>query len=704
MRQAFIKKGSVSSYQVTQPLIKKGYIKIAVSYSTVSAGTEITTLKSSEKSILRRALDEPDKILKVFDILKYQGFQTAKNKIFSSIEKLNSFGYSISGKIIEIGDDVSDFAIGDLVCAGGSGFAMHAGIVVVPKNLVVKVPQGISLQDASTTTVGAIALHGIRRADLRLGENVVVIGVGLLGLLALQMLRASGVKVACIDINKNRLEIAKELGADLIVNSLEEDPTQAIQNWTNGYGTDAVLFMANTERYEPLSQAFRMCRKKGRVVLVGVSGMNIDRNDIYRNEIDFLVSSSYGPGRYDDNYELKGQDYPYSYVRWTENRNMQAYLEMLKDDKVLINKIIPKFYGINEVELAYKNIEEKPEDHILTILSYDNESQEDIETIITSNSLLVDKSKINIGLIGSGSFATGTLLPIINKHSDKFYIKSIFNNSGDKALNTANLFSANEVVSSENQIFEDKDIDLVMICTRHNSHTNFVLQALKMGKHVYVEKPLSISLDELAKIENFYKGDDKNKPILFVGFNRRFSKYALEIKKLLSNRTSPLFMRYRMNAGFIPYDSWAHEDGGRIIGEACHIIDLMNYFTNSKVKDYSVNSINPNNGRFKSVDNRSISLSYEDGSIGNIDYFSCGNSDMPKEYMELHYDNKSLIINDFKELISYGVKANSFKSNLSQKGHEDEWVAIYKALRSGNWTISLEDLVHTTKVTIITAS
>lgn len=705
MKQAFINKGTVSVHNLPSPSIKAGYIKIKLLYSTISVGTEMSIVHSTGKSIFQRALDDPKKALQVLGILKSQGLKSATTKVTGATEKLASIGYSISGIVTEVGEGVFDFAVGDEVSAGGSGFALHAEYVVVPKNLAVKVPIGLDIKSASTGTVGSIALHGVRRADLRLGEYAVVVGTGLLGLLVLQMLKASGVKVACTDINNKRLELAKELGADLIVNSLEEDPVNAVQNWSGGYGADAVLFMAATDKDEPLSQAFRMCRRKGRVVLVGVSGMHINRNDIYRDEIDFMISSSYGPGRYDDNYELKGQDYPYAYVRWTENRNIAAYLDMIKDGKINLDKLTPKVYAIDDAEHAYKQIENNPEAHILTLLSYKSENLENNQTIFLTGTAKVSRNdKISIGLIGAGSFATSTLLPIIHKHSDKFYLKSIQNSSGEKALNAARVFKAEQVVFKTEEIFSDPEIDLVMICTRHNSHAQLVLDALKNGKHVFVEKPLAINQQELDEIAQFYKQKDKGiKPVLMVGYNRRFSQHAQEIKKKLTNRSSPALLRYRMNAGFVPYDSWIHEDGGRIIGEACHIIDLMLYLTDSEVSDYAVSALNPHLGRFKSTDNRTISLTFKDGSLAVIDYFSCGNKEVSKEYLEVHYDNKSIIMDDYTSLKGYGIKVKEFKTALPAKGHEEEWIELYKSLKEGNWPISLENILHTTKISFLAA-
>lgn len=705
MKQVFVRKGKVESHNIPDPAIKKGFVKIKVTYSTISAGTEMSAVKGTEKSILQRVVDDPSKLLKVLDIVKSQGLKTAKSRVDSAVDNLNSIGYSLSGVVMELGEGVENFRVGDLVAAGGSGFAVHASIVCVPKNLVVKIPKNLDLKSASTGTVGSIALHGVRRADLRIGEYAVVFGGGLLGLLGLQMLKASGIKTACVDINANRLLLAKDLGADIVINAMIEDPVLAVQNWTNGYGTDAVLFMAATEKDEPLSQAFRMCRRKGRVVLVGVSGMNVNRNDIYRDEIDLLISTSYGPGRYDDSYELDGNDYPYSYVRWTENRNIAEYLNLINEKKINLKKLKPIVYSIEKVSQAYQNIESHPEDHILTFLEYDIDvSETENRPIIVNSVKTTTKTVINIGLIGAGSFATNTLLPIIYENSSKFNLKTIVNSTGEKAVNVAMQFKAEKATSDQDDIFNDPEIDLVMICTRHNNHAALVLKSLQHNKHVFVEKPLATTLDELIEIENFYRNNREGvAPLLFVGFNRRFSSYAKEIKIALEERSSPLLMHYRMNAGFIPYNHWVHNDGGRIVGEACHIIDLMSFLTGSEVSDYAVSSFNPVNGKFKSTDNRSIMLTFKDESIAVIDYFACGSNNLSKEYMEVHFDNKSIIMDDYKTLKGFGLKMKNLDSSISKKGHKEEWLALHKAILTGNWPIQLASLIETTRVSILAA-
>lgn len=707
MKQVFTSKNGVVVKDTIVPSLSRGAVKIRVAYSCISAGTEMTSVKSSHQSMLQRAIQHPEQVKQVLNIAIQKGIKEAFNKVDSSMEKLCGSGYSVAGEVVEIGQDVDRFHIGDLVSAGGAGLALHAEYVVVPQNLVVHIPEGLGLAYASMGTVGSIALHGVRRADLRLGEYGVVVGCGLMGLLAIQMLKASGVKVACTDVNAARLSLAKELGADKIINSAEEDPVVAVRNWTGGYGADAVLFTAATHSDEPLSQSFKMCRKKGKVVLLGVSGMNINRGDMYKDEIDFIISTSYGPGRYDPNYENRGVEYPYAYVRWTENRNIYSFLELIRDGKVNIEKIAPKIYKIEDAHTAYEGIQNDPGNHIITILDYGvkiGERLEFAQPIVLSPGKSLNKEIIKIGLIGAGSFATGVLLPIIAAHPDKFYLKTIVNRSGDNAINAGRRFKAKIITSNVEDVFNDPEINLVMICTRHSNHSALVLKGLRAGKNVYVEKPLATTLEQLNEIKAFYNlNEGKPLPVLMIGFNRRFSKYANEIKRLLDERTAPVFIRYRMNAGFVPAEAWVHEDGGRIVGEGCHLIDLMQYLIDRPVADCSVAHFRPKAGYYLSEDNRFITIEFEDGSVAEIEYFSCGSKELPKEYMEVHWENKSIIMDDYKLLTGYGVKVNSFKSSISQKGHEEEWLALYNSLQNSEAPIDINSMIKTTELSILSS-
>lgn len=708
MIQAIVKKGIVLGELVPAPIVSKGNILIKVVNSCISAGTEMSGVTSSGRPLIKRMLDQPEKIKKVFDMAVSDGISKTISQVKGLLDLGNPTGYSISGIVIGVGEDVTEFKVGDKVAAAGGGIANHAEYVDVPSNLVVLLPKDLDYVSGSTVTLGAIAMQGVRRADIKIGEFVVVIGCGILGLLSLQMLKKSGARVACTDVDDQRLQLAKDLGADFICNPTTENSVNQITNWTNGYGADAIIFTAATKSSEPLSEAFKMCRRKGKVVLVGVSGMTIQRQDIYSKEIDFLISTSYGPGRYDNNYEQKGIDYPYAYVRWTENRNLKEYLRLVDEKQIILDKIIQKIFPITQVTEAFNSLKDQNEKPLMVILDYGEPNTSllekyllhDRKVLISQNP--ISSEKINIALVGVGSFATNMHLPNLGLLKDKFQLYAVVNRSGYKATHIAKQYGAKYSTTNYQDVLNDENVDLVFICTRHDSHADLVLEALQAGKHVFVEKPLATNLEELEKIEAFYNGTNKTKPILMVGFNRRFSKYAVEIKKHTSKRINPLFIHYRMNAGYIPLDHWVHENGGRIVGEACHIIDLMTNFIESTIESISYESLTPSSGHYSPTDNKSIILKYKDGSVATIEYFATGSKQLPKEYMEIHFDEKSIIMEDYKSLKGYGVKINEIKTSTSQKGQYEELEVLYNSLKNpnGKWPIDFWDIIQTTQIGI----
>ncbi|MBT3261234.1 Gfo/Idh/MocA family oxidoreductase [bacterium] len=707
MLQAIVKKGKVFAEKVSAPVVSKNMVLIKVVNSCISAGTEISGVKDSGTSLIKKVLDKPEQLAKVVDMVRQQGFWDTYEKIKGKLEIGVPTGYSISGVVMGVGEGVSGFKTGDEVAAAGAGLANHAEYVNIPENLVMKMPKGMNFKEASTVTLGGIAMQGVRRVDLRLGEYAVVVGAGILGLLSIQMLKLAGVRVAVIDLDEKRLEIAKELGAEIILDPVKTDTVKEIENWANGYGADAVLFTAATSSNEPLSQAFQMCRKKGKVVLVGVSGMEIKREDIYAKELDFQVSTSYGPGRYDKNYEEKGLDYPYAYVRWTENRNMREYLRLVRDGHIKLDKMINAVYPIEKVTEAFESLQDKANKPLMVILDYGQVDKEKINSYLKQdrkifvNNIPLKKDIINVALVGAGGFATGMHLPNIRKLKDKYRLYCVMNRTGHKAKAVAEQYKANYATTNYEDVLKDKNVDLVLIATRHDSHADLTIKALKAGKHVFVEKPLATTQEELERIIAFYDSNEfKCKPVLLTGFNRRFSKYAQEIKKYTDKRINPLFISYRMNAGFIPLDHWVHEDGGRIVGEGCHIIDLMSFFTGSKIVSISCEEITPVNEAISFSDNKAIILKYEDGSVANINYFAIGSKEYPKEYMEVHFDQKTIVLDDYKALKGYGVKIKEITTAQSEKGQFEELERLYEILRGDkqDWPIELWDMEQTTRV------
>ncbi len=700
MKQAVVKKGKVIPQNVPTPSVSKGSVLIKVHYSCISAGTEMTSVNTTKKSLVKRAIDSPDEVKEVLDFVKEKGIQKTIQKVRGVLDGGKQTGYSVAGEVIAVGEGVINLQVGDSVAAAGAGIANHAEYVDVPTNLVMKMPNELDYKLASTVTMGGIAMQGVRRADLRFGESCVVVGAGILGLLALQMLKLSGVRVIVTDLDEHRLALAKELGADLCINPTKEDAVKISNSFSGGYGVDCVLFTAATSSSKPLSDSFKMCRKKGKVVLVGVVGMEINRGDMYAKELDFQISTSYGPGRYDSNYEEKGLDYPLAYVRWTENRNMTEYLQLLNEGKIKIEPLIDAVYSIEKVDEAYTSLDVEGQKPIIVLLDYKN-SSDDKKIELTTKA--VNKDVINVGVVGAGNFVQGMHLPNIKKLNSKFSLRAVMSRTGFNANAVANQFDAAYSTTDFDEIINDKDIDLVMITTRHDSHADYVLRSLKAGKHTFVEKPLAINQEELDQIKEFYNSGTENKPVLMTGFNRRFSQFAQEIRKHTVKRINPLFVQYRMNAGFIPLDNWVHEHGGRIVGEACHLIDLMTSLTNSTISTISYEKLSPNNDKFSQQDNVSMILKYEDGSVCNIHYFASGSKQLSKEYMEVHYDEKTITMDDYKTLKGSGVNVKEISLSRSDKGQKEELEALYDTLKGNakDWPIALEDMIQTTEATFL---
>lgn len=709
MIQAIVRRGKVIGEEVPGPLVSKGGILIRVVNSAISSGTELSAIRGSGRSLYRRALDQPHHVKRILDMVRSEGIAAAYERVKGKLEAGSPTGYSISGVVLAVGDGVTGFKPGDAVAAAGAGLANHAEFVDVPENLVVKMPAGLGFPAASTVALGGIAMQGVRRADLRMGEMAVVIGTGILGLLAIQMLRASGIRVAAVDLDEKRLAIAQALGAEVVFNSCFADPVQGVQVWSGGHGADAVVFTAATASSAPLSQSFQMCKRRGRVVLVGVAGMEIEREDMYSKELDFLIATSYGPGRYDKAYEEKGLDYPYAYVRWTENRNMAEYLRLLSEGTVALDQMLDAVFPVERLGEAFESLSDSENKPLLAVLDYglppvhpDDEKPIQRQVFIPGTGS-PRQGVIRVAVVGAGGFALETHLPNIQKLGSKFALHCVVDNAGSKAKDVAARYGAKYASTDVEAALADPEVDLVMIATRHDSHAPLALKALQQGKHVFVEKPLATTRQELAGILDFYQGGLDRKPVLMTGFNRRFSRYAATLKQVADARQNPLLMSYRMNAGFIPLDHWVHEHGGRMVGEACHIIDLMTFFTGSRLKSIGVESLTPANAAYSSSDNKAIILSYEDGSIGTIHYFAVGSKTLPKEWLELHFDGKSFLMDDYKRLTAFGCRIPELASKVSEKGHFQELERLYETLSGKNpaWPIELWDMAQTTEAALL---
>lgn len=686
-------------------MVHENSVLIEVRYSLISAGTEMAEITSTGESLIQKALKQPDNVKKTLNMARNQGISQTIGEVKGQLGAARPTGYSCSGRVMDVGKHIENIKIGDRVACAGAGKANHAEVVCVPANLVVKVPNNLDLEDAASVTLGAIALQGVRRADPRFGEMVAVIGLGLIGQITVQVLNAAGCYVTGIDISESRVKLAQDLGMDYGV--VSEEPVAAVIRHTGGYGADITIITASTKSDVLVRQAMEMTRKKGKVVVVGDVGLQLMRKLFYEKELDFLISTSYGPGRYDEVYEEKGLDYPYAYVRWTENRNMQEYLRMLACRKIHFKALVSKTYRIEEAERAYQDLKEVQDNPPAILLRYGEESE---AKILDRKVGIVPKSEIRrsktgiikVAIIGAGGFAKAVHLPNLKKLSNLYDIYALVSNTGSNVKQTARRFGSKYCSTDYSEVLRDKDVDAVFICTRHNLHARIVIQALNAGKHVFVEKPLCINEQELKDITEVYKSLMTNDqlPILMVGFNRRFSTYAERIKQIVTNRINPMIINYRVNAGYIPLDHWVHteEGGGRNIGEACHIYDLFNFLTDAEVKSIDAKSIDPKTEQYRHNDNFVATIQYNDGSVCTLVYTALGSKDYPKEKMDIYVDSTILHLTDYKTLKVFGTKSYKLKTKRYDKGHFVELKAFYESIQNSREAIPFRQLIQTSEI------
>jgi predicted dehydrogenase/threonine dehydrogenase-like Zn-dependent dehydrogenase len=701
VKQVLIKKGKAYTDDVPAPMVNKDSILVKVYYSCISAGTEISSLMSSGNSKIKDVLSDPNKVVKAIDHVKKEGLSRTIQKAQGKFEEAEQIGYSASGVAIKIGDNIKDIKVNEKVACAGAGIANHAEYIEVPGNLLVKIPDDVDFDSASTVALGAIALQGVRRANVTLGEYVAVIGLGILGQITVQLLKANGCRVIGVDLDERRLQKALELGMNKGTNPENDDILKIATSFSNGYGIDAVIITAATNSKAPLAQAFQMCRKKWRVVLVGVVGMEINREDMYKKELDFLIATSYGPGRYDEQYEQKGIDYPYAYVRWTENRNMEEYLKLIADQKINIKPLIEQEYKIEDAPLAYEELMTSETKPLITLLKYKQEEEQPARKVAVQSKPIERNGTINVAIVGAGRFAKETHLPNLMKLKNIYNIHAIMSKTGSNAKTTAQQFGAKYATTDYEEILGDKDIDAVFITTRHNLHAKMAMAALRAGKAVFLEKPMALNKEELDGLITTIH--ETQKPFM-VGFNRRFSKFAREAKKQLAERINPMIINYQMNAGYIPYNHWVHteEGGGRIIGEACHIFDLFNYFIDAEVESIFVEKITPKTEYYSAQDNIVVTLKYKDGSVCTLTYTGLGSNQYPKEFCQIYNDGKIIIIDDYRSLEGYGLKLKKIKSTEPGKGRYEELVEFANYLK-GNIQppIPLWQLIQATEISFM---
>lgn len=697
------KTGRMAVTDVPTPIVQKGRVLVRASASLISAGTERMAVDEGKKSLIERARERPELVKQVIEKAKNEGFLKTFNAVRSKLGSSTALGYSAAGIVVDVGDDVTEFSIGDRVACAGAGYASHAEVLSVPKNLCVRLPEHVSFDAGAFGTLGAIALQGVRLADPTLGESIVVIGLGLLGQIAVQLLKANGCRVFGIDLDPAKVELARELGADGAALS-DESVKRAVLDWSRGRGADAVLITAGTPSNQPIELAGEISRLKGRVVAVGMVGMDVPRNLYFKRELSLMVSMSYGPGRYDPEYEERGHDYPFAYVRWTENRNIEAFLDLVAEGRVNVERLITHRFPIEEGERAYQLIAgETKEPYLGIVLQYDTERELErrieVKRSEKASASAEASNAVRVGMIGAGVYAQAMLLPFYKAEGVDF--RAITTASGVSARDIAEKYGFNYCATSADDVLDDADVNLIVVATRHDLHAELVRRALLKGKHAFVEKPLALSDEEL---EGVLDAAASSHGKVMVGFNRRFSPLARAAREFFDGRQAPLSISYRVNAGRIPKSHWLQdprEGGGRIIGEVCHFVDLMQYLTGSLVTRVYAESIKSRNQEMVDEDNVFITLRFADGSNGSIAYLSEGDKAMPKERVEIFSEGKSFVLDDFRSVTSYrNGREESTKPRQQDKGQADETRAVCEVvLKAAPAPIALDDLAATTRAT-----
>ena len=687
--------GQLKVEELAPPALKSGGVLVRTSFSLISAGTERTIVETAQSSLIGKARGRPDLVRQVIDTFKREGLTSTYEKVKAKLSQSKALGYSASGVVTAVGQEVQEFRVGDRVACAGGGYASHAEVIFVPRNLCCKLPENVSHESACYTTVGAIALQGIRQADPRLGETVAVIGLGLVGQLTVQLLKAAGCQVLGVDIDANACARAKESGAD----SVASDPAAAraaCDALTAGRGADCVVITAATKSSEPVELAAELARDRARVVVVGLVGMDVPRHSFFAKELELRLSRSYGPGRYDPDYEEKGIDYPIGYVRWTEKRNMEAFLRLIAEGKINTNLLTTHRFAVAQAMQAYDLIMSGSERFCGVVLEYPSHEQpilipkRDVRTPAKPGST-------GISFIGAGNFARGVLLPIV-KRSDKVQLLGVSAATGLSAKNSAEQFGFSYSTTDVQEILGDPESQVVFIATRHDSHAHLAADALRRGKHVFVEKPLAVTLDGLREVAAAARESDG---LLMVGFNRRFAPIAKEIKARFENRAAPMTIVYRVNAGQLPQNHWnldPVEGGGRIIGEACHFIDLVQYLTGALPRQASAQAVQRSSEGSGADDSTVISLSMDDGSIASIIYTAGGDPSVAKERIEIFCDRSVATIDDFRTgTFTRDRKSAKLGRSTQDKGHASEVAAFLNAARGLTAApIELESLLATT--------
>lgn len=695
--------GEIELAEVPIPLCSSNKILVKNIASLISIGTERSIIELGQKSLLGKAKARPDLVKRFMDKAKREGFVKTFKEALGRLDNPTPLGYSSAGVVIEVGNNIHKFSPGDRVACIGAGYASHAEYITVPENLCFKIHNNLTFEEASFGMLGIIALHGVRCTKVAFGESVAVIGLGLLGLLTVQILKAYGCKVIGMDIDPTKMELAKKLGAYISVGSNQdgvgsEDFKKACELFTDGIGMDAVILTTATKSDEPVNTAVDITRYGGRIVLVGVAGIHPQRNEMWHKEVEIIVSKAGGPGTFDPFYENKGIDYPIGYVRWTENRNLEEFLRLMAEGKVNVKPLISHRFKIEQAETVYKDMmANKSGPYIGVILEYpelpvDNRyqildiSKRKIVLKPTSNILHLTSNTVSLGVIGAGLFGKALLLPAL-KSIKGIRFHTLSTSSSANTSYTAKKYGFENCTTDYREVLDEKDINAVVILTPHSLHAKMVIEALKAGKNVFVEKPLCINEEELKEIMSLYSS-----LFLMVGYNRRFSPHTVKASEYLKDRQDPMVINYRINAGYVPPDHWVHseeEGGSRIIGEICHFVDMMQFLTKSNPIRVYAERISGNNKTSLNSDNVTIILKFEDGSVGNIVYSASGDKEFSREQIEVFCEGKTIVIKDYRETIShYSGKKKTFKTFNQEMGYKEELQHFFEAI-SGKSDIKL---------------
>jgi predicted dehydrogenase len=696
-----IKTGESEIAEVPVPRPGPGTALVQTAASLVSAGTERMVVEFAKKGILGKAQSRPDLVRQVLDKARREGILTTLEAAMNRLDQPMALGYSSAGTILEIGPGLHGFRASDRVACAGGGHAVHAEFAVVPKNLMVSIPDSVDFEQAAFTTLGAVAMQGFRLAEVQVGAKVVLIGLGLLGLLTTGIANAAGCEVLGIDLKPQRVELAKQMGAKMAVS--RDQAVEAVEAFSRGRGADAVMICASAESNDPVELAGQIARDKAKIVAVGAVGLEIPRRVYYEKELDLIVSRSYGPGRYDLAYEEKGQDYPIGYVRWTEGRNMEAFLDLLAEGRLDLSPLITHRIPIEEGHKAYEVITGE-EDYLGILLTYGDAKppQDNRVPNLAAPTVRVKPGKIlTLGVLGAGNYANATFLPVIKKTGGIAPV-GIVSASGTSAQHAAGKYGFGFSASDPDAVFEDPAVKMVAILTRHNLHPPQILAAFDAGKHVYCEKPLAINQAQLDKVTAVLQKEEQS--LLMLGFNRRFAPLARRLKAFIDQRQEPLFAHFRVNANILPTDHWLNDPevgGGRIIGEGCHFIDFLTFLAGDIPVEVTAQGL-PDNGKY-SEDNVVMNFRFPDGSLGVVSYLANGDKSCPKEYLEVFSGGRVAILHDWRKLEMIHKGRKKVKRHLLQqdKGHQGAWQAFLNALQGDQSPpIPYEQLIGVTQASL----